>query len=209
MAETQQEVARRALIKVDQLENLAAAIRAPRPLNAVIELVIGQIFDIVPADAAAVWLYDADNDLWYIGGSRNLTRRASEISFKSDDTLHAKIGDEGAVVHNLTSVGFRRLYPEHDLIRGALYAPMKIAGRRVGLIALYRNTEAEFTDDDLRFVRTVGSHAWRRDRPTSSPRSTICDSRSRSSTSSRTWRRRSSGSNSAASRRPSPSISRT
>jgi signal transduction histidine kinase len=149
---------RRALTKVDQLESLAAAIRAPRPLNAVIELVIAQIFDIVPADAAAVWLYDADNDLWYIGGSKGLTRRASEISFKSDETLHAKVGDQGEVMENLGSAGFRRLYPEHDLIQCALYAPMKIAGRRVGLIALYRNRAEPFTDDDLRFVRTVGSH---------------------------------------------------
>jgi two-component system nitrate/nitrite sensor histidine kinase NarX len=148
----------RALTKIDQLESLAAAIRAPRPLNAVIELVIAQIFDIVPADAAAVWLHDADNDLWYIGGARGLTRRASEISFKSDQTLHAKVGDQGQTVQNLGSAGFRRLYPEHDLIRGALYAPMKIAGRRVGLIALYRNTDTPFTEDDLRFVRTVGAH---------------------------------------------------
>jgi signal transduction histidine kinase len=159
VAQTRQEILhRRALTKVDQLESLAAAIRAPRPLNAVIELVIAQIFDIVPADAAAVWLYDADNDLWYIGGAKGLTRRASEVSFKSHETLHARVGDLGEVMHNLASAGFRRLYPEHDLIRGALYAPMTIAGRRVGLIALYRNTEEPFGDDDLRFVRTVGSH---------------------------------------------------
>jgi two-component system nitrate/nitrite sensor histidine kinase NarX len=149
---------RRALTKVAQLESLAAAVRAPRPLNSVIELVIAQIFDIVPADAAAVWLYDADNDLWYIGGARGLTRRASEISFRSEETLHAKVGDLGEVMRNLGSSGFRRLYPEHDLIQGALYAPMKIAGRRVGLIALYRNSDEPFTDDDLGFVRTVGSH---------------------------------------------------
>jgi nitrate/nitrite-specific signal transduction histidine kinase len=149
---------RRALTMVDQLDNLAAAVRRPRPLNAVIELVIAQISDIVPAEAAAVWMYDARTDRWYIGGARGLTRRASEVSFRSDQTRHARVGDQGEILHNLSSAGFRRLYPEHDLIRGVLYAPMTIAGRRAGLIALYRNTAERFTEDDLRFVRTVGSH---------------------------------------------------
>jgi signal transduction histidine kinase len=35
---------------------------------------------------------------------------------------------------------------------------MKVAGKRVGLIALYRNTNEAFTEDDLAFVRTIGSH---------------------------------------------------
>jgi signal transduction histidine kinase len=149
---------RRTLAKIRQLESLAAAVRSPRPLDAVIELVIEQISDVVPSDAAAIWLYDADKDLWYIAGARGLTRRASQVSFQSGQTLHAKVGDQGEVVTNLKSAGFRSLYPEHDLIQSALYAPMKVAGRRVGLIALYRNTDVPFDGDDLRFVRMVGSH---------------------------------------------------
>jgi two-component system nitrate/nitrite sensor histidine kinase NarX len=157
-AEQRDELHRRTLAKIRQLESLAAAVRSPRPLDAVIELVLEQISDVVPIDAAAVWLYDAENDLWYIGGARGLTRRASQVSFKSGQTLHAKVGEHGEIVTNLESAGFRRLYPEHDLIRSALYAPMKVAGRRVGLIALYRNGQDLFDDDDLNFVRTVGSH---------------------------------------------------
>jgi signal transduction histidine kinase len=149
---------RLALAKIGQLERLAAVVRLPRPLNAVIELVLGQIFDVVPADMAAIWLYDAGNDRWYIGGGKGLSRRASEVSFRSDETLHARVGDMGEIVDTLKTQGFRRIVPEHHLIKIALYAPMTIAGQRVGLIALYRNTDERFTDDDLRFVRTVGSH---------------------------------------------------
>ena len=145
------------LANMRHLESLAAAVRSPRPMEVVIGLVIAQISDVVPADATAVWLRDADNDLWYIGGARGLTRRASQISFKDDQTLHNNVGDHGEIVTNLSSTRFQRLYPEHDLIRSALYAPMKIAGRRVGLIALYRNNDDAFLEDDLRFVRTVGS----------------------------------------------------
>jgi signal transduction histidine kinase len=148
---------RRTLAQVRQFENLADAVRAPRPLDAVIALVIRQISDVVAADSTAVWLFDPDNDLWYMGGTSGMTKRTASVSFKSGQTLHARIGDDGEIVTNLSSVGFRRVYPEHDLIQCALYAPMKIAGRRVGLIALYRNTPEAFTDDDLRFVRTVGS----------------------------------------------------
>ncbi len=147
----------RAQAKIQQLENLAAAVRSPRPLAAVIDLVIGHISEVVPASAAAIWVHDGDNDLWYIAGSVGLTRRASQVSFASDQTLHSRVGDGGEIVTNLSSAGFRRLYPEHDLISCALYAPMKVAGRRVGLIALYRNDEPAFSSDDLRYVRTVGA----------------------------------------------------
>lgn len=149
---------RRALAKIAQLQSLANAMGAPRPLVSVLELVIDQIFDIVPADAAAVWRYDAETDCWYIGGSKGLSRRASEVRFRSGQTLHSKIGDEGVIVDDLAAAGFRRLYAEHELIQSALYAPMSIAGKRVGLLALYRNTEQAFTKDDLEFVRAVGAH---------------------------------------------------
>lgn len=147
----------RAHAKIKQLESLAAAVRSPRPLAAVVDLVIGHISEVVPADAAAIWVYDGDKDLWYIVGSRGLTQRASQVSFASNQTLHSRVGDRGEIVTNLASAGFRRLYPEHNLISCALYAPMKVAGRRVGLIALYRNEQPHFSRDDLRYVRTVGS----------------------------------------------------
>lgn len=146
------------LSRVRQFESLAAAVRSSRPLEAVIDLVIEQIAEVVSIDSAAVWLHDADSDLWYIGGGRGLTRRAARVQFKGGEAIHNSIGEEGEIVANPSSAGFRRLYPEHHLVKGALYAPMKIAGRRVGLIALYRHTEDPFTEDDLRFVRTVGSH---------------------------------------------------
>lgn len=147
-----------ALTKIRQFEILAAAVRSRRPLESVIDLVIGQIADVVSIDAAAVWLHDAESDYWYIGGGRGLTTRASQVRFSgADDPLHDNVGEEGEIVANPATAGFRRLYPEHHLVQGAVYAPMKIAGRRVGLIALYRNSPTPFVEDDLRFVRTVGS----------------------------------------------------
>ncbi|MGI9556727.1 MAG: GAF domain-containing protein [Solirubrobacterales bacterium] len=144
--------------RFERFEILAAAVRSPRPLESVIDLVIGQIADVVPIDAAAVWLHNSENDYWYIGGGRGLTTRAAQVRFTAaDEPLHDKVGEEGEIVANPGSAGFRRLYPEHHLVQGALYAPMKIAGRRVGLIALYRNSPSPFVEDDLRFVRTVGS----------------------------------------------------
>jgi nitrate/nitrite-specific signal transduction histidine kinase len=143
--------------KIAHLENVAAAMRSPQPLATVIDLVIGEIAEVVPSDAAAIWIHDTDRDEWYIAGSRGLTRRASQISFQSNQTLHSRIGDHGEIITNLTSAGFRRLYPEHTLVSCALYAPMNVAGVRVGLIALYRNDPAEFVAEDLRYVRTVGA----------------------------------------------------
>jgi len=144
--------------KVSKLETLAAATRSARPLDALVELVIDQVAEVVRLDAAAVWLYSPDNDLWYIGGSRGLTWRAAQVRFKGGQALHGRIDDEGEIVNVLAAGGFRRLYPEHERIRGALYAPMTISGKRIGLLAVYRNDHEPFTEDDLRFVRTVGTH---------------------------------------------------
>jgi signal transduction histidine kinase len=144
--------------KVNKLETLAAAARSARPLEALVELVIDQVAEVVRLDAAAVWLYSPDNDLWYIGGSRGLTWRAAQVRFRGSQALHGRIDEEGEIVADLTAAGFRRLYPEHEQVDGALYAPMTISGKRVGLLAVYRNDSEPFAEEDLRFVRTVGTH---------------------------------------------------
>lgn len=145
----------RRLAMMRQLESLADAVRAPGPLDRVTDLVISQISDVVPNTGLAIWLFDTEKKVWYIGGARGLTRRASQVSFKSGQTLHDRVGEQGEILEDLNTAGFQRLYPEHDLVRSALYAPMTIGGHRVGLIALYRN-DGGFGDDDLAFVRAVG-----------------------------------------------------
>jgi signal transduction histidine kinase len=144
--------------KVSKLEALAAVARSARPLEVLVGLVLEQVAEVVRLDAAAVWLYSSDNDLWYIGGSRGLTWRAAQVRFRGSQALHGRTAEEGEIIADLNAAGFRRLYPEHERIHGALYAPMTISGKRVGLLALYRNDHEPFTEEDLRFARTVGTH---------------------------------------------------
>jgi signal transduction histidine kinase len=148
----------RAAAKVDTLASLAADMETARPLESVVELVIGQIADVIALDAAGVWLHDDDGDLWYMAGSRGLSWRASRVRFRGSQALHSRIAPEGEILDDLDAAGFSRLYPEHDTIRSALYAPISISGRRVGLISLYRKSDKRFTPEDLSFVRTVGAH---------------------------------------------------
>jgi nitrate/nitrite-specific signal transduction histidine kinase len=147
-----------AAAKVDMLASLAADMETARPLESVVELVLGQIADVIPVDAAGVWLHEDDGDLWYMAGSRGLSWRASRVRFRASQALHSRIAPEGEILDDLDAAGFSRLYPEHDTIRSALYAPISISGRRVGLIGLYRSSEERFTAEDLSFVRTVGAH---------------------------------------------------
>jgi signal transduction histidine kinase len=144
--------------KVNRLEAVAAVARSARPLEVLVDLVIEQVAEVVRLDAAAVWLHSPENDLWYIGGSRGLTWRAAQVRFRGSQALHGRIADEGEIVPDLNTAGSRRLYPEHERIHGALHAPMTISRKRVGLLALYRNDREPFTDGDLRFARTVGTH---------------------------------------------------
>ena len=148
----------RAAAKVDMLASLAADMETARPLESVVELVLGQIADVIPVDAAGVWLHEDDGDLWYMAGSRGLSWRASRVRFRASQALHSRIAPEGEILDDLDAAGFSRLYPEHDTIRSALYAPISISGRRVGLIGLYRSSAERFTAEDLSFVRTVGAH---------------------------------------------------
>jgi two-component system, NarL family, sensor histidine kinase DevS len=140
------------------LEELADAVRTSRPLDRLVELVIEQITQVVKAEVVAVWLFDNDSDMWTIVGGRGLSWRAQQVRFKRDHPLLNRIGDDGEIVADLGSAGFRRLYPEHYLITTAMYAPLSISGKRVGLLALYGHEGTEFTLGDLRFVRTVGAH---------------------------------------------------
>jgi nitrate/nitrite-specific signal transduction histidine kinase len=140
------------------IEELADAVRTSRPLDTLVELVIEQVTQVVKASSVAVWLLDRESDLWTIAGGRGLSWRAQQVRFKKDHPLFNRIGDDGEIVVDLARAGFRRVYPEHYLITTALYAPMSIAGKRVGLLALYGRDGIEFTPGDLRFVRTVGAH---------------------------------------------------
>lgn len=155
--ETPRDIELAAAAKVRALEELATATRRARPLEGLVELVIDQVAEAIRIDGAAVWLHQSQGDIWYIGGSRGLTWRASQVQFPGDRSLLSRIDEEGEIVTDLACAGFRRLYPEHERIRGALYAPMTIAGRRVGLLALYRESEGPFTETDLRFARTTGA----------------------------------------------------
>jgi signal transduction histidine kinase len=148
----------RAAAKVSKLESLAAEMSTARPLEAVVDLVIDQISDVVNSDAMAVWLYDADNDLWYIAGSRGLGWRASRVRFRGSRALHSRVEPEGEIISDLDDAGFHRPYPEHLDIHAALYAPISISGKRVGLLAVYRKRRQPFGEDDLSFARTVGAH---------------------------------------------------
>jgi nitrate/nitrite-specific signal transduction histidine kinase len=140
------------------IEELADAVRTSRPLDTLVELVVEQITQVVQASSVAVWLLDRESDIWQIAGGRGLSWRAQQVRFKSNHPLLSGIGDDGAIVTDLAAAGFRRLYPEHYLITTALYAPMSISGKRVGLLALYGHDGTVFEPEDLRFVRTVGAH---------------------------------------------------
>jgi len=148
----------RAVAKVSKLESLAAEMGSARPLEAVVDLVIDQISDVVRSDGTAVWLYDSDNDLWYIAGSRGLSWRASRVRFRGSRALQSRIAPDGEIISDLDGAGFHRLYPEHLDIHSVLYAPISISGKRVGLLAVYRKRRERFSEQDLGFARTVGAH---------------------------------------------------
>lgn len=149
--------ASRAAVEIRTIEDLAEVASVAQPLATLIALMFDQVSAVVPFDSASVWTLERTTGFWSVAGSRGMTWASAEARLRQGGTLLDRVGSNGEIVTDLPAAGFQRLCPEHDLVRRILYAPMTIAGRRVGLIALYRHTDDDFGEADLRFVKAIGS----------------------------------------------------
>lgn len=132
--------------------------KAPQ-LDSLLELVLDEVATSISFTYAAVWLFDRDSDTWYIGLSRGLTPEAAHIRFPRGATFPCLVGERGTPlkIDDLgSSPTFQRLYPDHFRMKSALYAPMRVGGAPVGVIALYSDRPQAFNDDDVDFLTTVG-----------------------------------------------------
>lgn len=109
---------------------------------------------------AAIWLFDRETDTWYIAVSHGLSKDAAEIRFPRGSALPCLVGERGRplLIDNLEREQFYRVCPEHFRMRSALYSPMWISNKPVGVIALYSDRNAAFDQEDLSFLETIGHH---------------------------------------------------
>jgi signal transduction histidine kinase len=109
----------------------------------------------------AIWLFDAATDTWFISHSRRLSGEAAELRFARGAAIPCLVGERG-VARRLDALddegAFHRSHEVHYRMRSALYVPMSMRGRPVGVIALYSDMLAHFTEEDESQLGLVAAH---------------------------------------------------
>jgi nitrate/nitrite-specific signal transduction histidine kinase len=142
------------------LERVAEESNRARPLPELLDFVLAQVETEIGFTWAAIWLFDREEESWYVAVSRGLSQEATEVRFPRAFTFPCLVGERGEplLIEDLEQERFHRLVADHYLMRSALYAPMSIAGRPSGVIALYSDRTRAFTQADLNVLTTIGEH---------------------------------------------------
>jgi signal transduction histidine kinase len=109
----------------------------------------------------AIWLFDNETDTWFISHSRGLSGEAAELRFARGSAIPCLVGERGVSrrFDALDDEGsFHRSLDVHYRMRSALYVPMSMRSRPVGVIALYSDQPAHFKDEDESQLGLVAAH---------------------------------------------------
>jgi signal transduction histidine kinase len=132
----------------------------PRELPSLLRYVLDKIGDLVEMVWAAAWVFREDEDAWVVAASVGLTPEAAGIRFRSGTALPCRVGETGTplLINNLDEREFYRSTEEHYRMRSAVYAPMKVGARTVGVLAVYSDRKECYTDQDLALLTGLGEH---------------------------------------------------
>jgi signal transduction histidine kinase len=144
------------LVAVEQ----ALTITSTRELPSLLRYVLDKISEMVEMVWAATWVFREDEDAWVVAASLGLTPEAAGIRFRSGTALPCRVGETGTplLINDLGSCEFHRSTEEHYRMRSAVYAPMKVGARTVGVIAIYADRTDCYTEQDLALLTGLGEH---------------------------------------------------
>jgi signal transduction histidine kinase len=145
---------------VRAVEEALTRTRASRQVPALLRFVLLKIRELLEVVWAAAWVFDEEQDAWTIAASLGLTPEAASVRFRSGSALPCQVGERGTplLVNDLDECEFHRSTEEHYRMRSALYTPVKVGTRTVGVFAVYSNRRNCYTDQDLGLLTAVGEH---------------------------------------------------
>jgi signal transduction histidine kinase len=140
------------------IEQAATGSGYSKDLPVLLDYVLRKTAEMVDMVWAAAWLFDEDDDSWKIEASLGLTPEASALRFRS--LLPSRCGERGVplLVNDLGQEDFDRILEEHYRMRSAMYVPMSIGHRSVGVLAIYSDRLNAYTQRDLSLLTAVGNH---------------------------------------------------
>jgi signal transduction histidine kinase/CheY-like chemotaxis protein len=114
--------------------------------------------EIIPADAYAIWRYDARLDRWSIVASAGLS--SAYVSHSIDEKSNTDVLQHGPFfVENVFAwplVEPRRRFYEDESIRSLFVLPLHIRGEAAGTLACYFRTPREITAEEHELGRVLG-----------------------------------------------------
>jgi two-component system, NarL family, nitrate/nitrite sensor histidine kinase NarX len=127
---------------------------------ALLRIMLVKISEIIDTAWAAAWVYREEKDEWAIAASLGLTSQATRIRFRPGTALPCRCGERGEplLINDLDSCEFHRSSDEHYRMRSALYAPMKLGKRAVGVVAIYSDQLEHYSQSDLQCLTTLAEH---------------------------------------------------
>jgi signal transduction histidine kinase len=127
---------------------------------ALLRIVLVKISEMVETVWAAAWVYREDEQEWAIAASLGLTPEAARLRFRPGTAIPCRVGERGEplLINDLDSCEFHRTTHEHHRMRSALYAPMKLGTRTVGVVALYSDKRERYTQRDLECLTSLADH---------------------------------------------------
>jgi signal transduction histidine kinase len=142
------------------VERAATRNRHRPDLRLLLNHVLRHVGEMLPVVWAAAWIFDEQEQEWSIVASLGLTPEALRLRFRSGSALPCRVGERGVpmLVNDLDKEEFYRTSEEHYRMRSALYAPMRIHKRTIGVLAVYSDRRGTYRERDLELLTAVGEH---------------------------------------------------
>jgi signal transduction histidine kinase len=127
---------------------------------AVLHFALVRISELLELAWAAAWVFSEEQEVWKIVASLGLTPAGAAITFSRGSALPCRVGERGTpvMVNDLDRCEFHRSVEEHFRMRSALYAPIKIGSRTVGVFAVYSDRKNCYSTHDLELLSAIGEH---------------------------------------------------
>lgn len=134
--------------------------RPSQQVPALLKLALMKISEMIETVWAAAWVFRDDEDVWKIAASLGFSPEGAAVRFRPGSALPCQVGERGVplLVNDLDKYEFHRSVPEHYRMRSALYAPINIGPRTVGVFAVYSDRRNCYTQQDLDLLSAIGGH---------------------------------------------------
>lgn len=130
-------------------------------LQAVAESALDAIAQHVPMQTAVLYLLNDDRTHLFIAADRGLDDDEREVQLSADSGLAGEIvsgGEARRLADGLDGPDVSTVSPAAHS-RSAMIAPLRSAGETLGLFVVTSTQSDAYTDDDLRLLNAVSSHA--------------------------------------------------